>query len=203
MDTLRFTDECLRLTFQEYRQSIIEAQERMKRLEKEISNQAQTGHQAPLVQVLQGLRGIGELTAVTMASEIGNIGSRFLHPKFLMSYSGLVPSENSSGDRRWQGGITKAGNSHIRRVLTEAAWSYRYSPAVRLTMRRRLNGLSPAIQAISWKAQNRLHKKYKTMLHRNKHKGAIAAAIARELAGFVWAIATEFEKEKARSSFSS
>lgn len=111
-----------------------------------------------------------------------------------MSYCGLVPSESSSGNSQWRGRITKAGNAHLRRILVEAAWSYRYSPIVARKMRERTTGLPPEVQLISWTAQNRLHKKYKNMLRMGKHKGTIAAAIARELAGFVWAIAKEMEK---------
>jgi transposase len=119
-----------------------------------------------------------------------------------MSYCGLVPSESSTGDSRWQGKITKAGNAHLRRVLVEAAWSYRYSPAVKRKMRERIAGLPPEVQAIAWEAQHRLHKKYKSMMRIGKHKGAIAVAIARELAGFVWAIAMEVEKAKQKQAVS-
>src|SRR5690606_5756573 len=128
------------------------------------------------------------LTATTLASEM-LCASRFEHPALFMSYCGLVPSESSSGDSRWQGRITKAGNAHLRRVLIESAWSYRYSPGVKRNLRERLDGLPPEIQAIAWEAQIRLHKKYRMMMRMGKHKGAVAAAIARELAGFVWAIA--------------
>lgn len=193
LDTLKFTDDCQRIAFQEYRHTIWETKERIKRYEQEIERQAETSVQAPLIQALQALRGVAILTATTLASEICSI-SRFPLPTSYMSYCGLVPSESSTGDSRWQGKITKAGNAHLRRVLVEAAWSYRYSPAVRGTMRKRITGLPPEVQAIAWQAQHRLHKKYKSMMRMGKHKGAIAVAIARELAGFVWAIAKELEK---------
>lgn len=195
LDTLKFTDSCQQLAFQEYRQSIWETKQRLKRYEQEIEQQAETGVQAPLIQALQALRGVAVLTSTTLASEICSV-SRFQHPTSFMSYCGLVPSESSSGDSRWQGRITKAGNSHLRRVLVEAAWSYRFSPAVKRKMRERISGLPPEVQAIAWEAQNRLHKKYKSMMRIGKHKGAIAVAIARELAGFVWAVAKELEKEQ-------
>ncbi|MGI2298209.1 transposase, partial [Paenibacillus sp. GXUN7292] len=99
-----------------------------------------------------------------------------------------------SGVSRHQGRITKAGNAHIRRVLVESAWGYRYSPAIKKTMRERISGLPPKVQAIAWAAQQRLHKKYKAMMRMGKHKGTIVTAIARELAGFVWVIAMEIEK---------
>lgn len=194
LDTLKFENDCHCLTFSEYRQAIQETKQRIKRYEQEIERQAQTHQQqAPLIQALQALKGVQVLTATTLASEMF-CASRFSHPTYFMSYCGLVPSENSSGDSRWQGRITKAGNAHLRRVLIESAWSYRYSPGVRKRLRKRLDGLPPEVQAIAWEAQIRLHKKYKTMMRMGKHKGAVAAAIARELAGFVWAIAQEVNR---------
>ena len=139
------------------------------------------------------------ITSVTLGSEIMSI-ARFPNPSAFMSYCGLVPSETSSGDSRYQGRITKAGNAHIRRVLIESAWSYRYQPAIKRKMRERITGLPPEAQAIAWAAQQRLHKKYKTMMRMGKHSGTIAAAIARELAGFVWAIAMEIEKIEQQKS---
>jgi transposase len=193
LDTLRFEDRSHNLTFQEYRQSIWETKERIKRYEEEIGRQAQTSSQAPAMQAFQSLRGVQLVTAATLSSEIMSI-ARFAHPAAFMSYCGLVSSEYSSGESRWQGKITKAGNAHLRRVLVEAAWSYRHSPAIRRKMRERITGLPQEIQAISWTAQNRLHKKYKTLVGKGKNKGCIAVAIARELAGFVWAIAKEMER---------
>ncbi|MCQ4365838.1 IS110 family transposase [Mycobacterium gordonae] len=196
LDTVRFAQECQQITFQEYRQSIQETKQRLARYEKEIEQQATISSQAPLIQALQALRGIKVLTATTIAVELGDISGRFGHPSYLMSYAGLVPRERSTGGSRWQGGLTKAGNTHVRRVLVESAWSYRYTPGVRKALRERTAGLPPAIQAISWEAQTRLHKKYKTMMRQGKHKGVIAAAIARELLGFVWAIAQELNQSK-------
>lgn len=201
LDTLRFTDECLRLTFQEYRQSIRETQERINRYEKEMEQQAKTHAQAPLIQSLQALRGVAVVTATTLATELMDV-SRFAHPGFFMGYCGLVPSEYSTGDSRRQGKITKAGNAHLRRVLVESAWSYRHTPGIRRKLRDRISGLPPEVQAIAWEAQNRLHKKYKSMLRKGKHKGTITAAIARELAGFVWAIAKEVESRQLQAKVS-
>ena len=107
---------------------------------------------------------------------------------------GLVPSENSSGDSRRQGKITKTGNRHVRRLLVESAWSYRYQPAVKGELKRRQKGQSPSIHAISWKAQNRLHKKYFRLLSRGKESGKAITAVARELAGFIWAVTQEIEE---------
>ncbi len=200
LDTLRFSRECEDIVFQEYRNSIRETASRIKRYEKEIEQQATKSSQAPLIQALQGLHGIAVLTATTIAAELGNIAGRFPHPQLLMSYVGLVPRESSSGGSRWQGGITKAGNAHIRRVMIEAAWSYQTPPAVRRRLRDRLEGLGSEISGISWKAQKRLNHKYKILLGKGKHKGTIVAAVARELVGFVWAVAKEVEKQKLRST---
>lgn len=191
LDTVQFSQASQQFAFNEYRQAIRETKLRLTRYEKEIEQQAKTSSQAPLIQALQGLRGIKLLTATTIAVELGDISSRFGHPRNLMSYSGLVPRERSTGDSRWQGGLTKAGNTHLRRVLVESAWSYRFTPGVRRALRERLTGLSPGIEAISWKAQVRLHKKYKAMMRQGRHPGVIAAAVARELVGFVWDIARE------------
>jgi transposase len=200
LDTLRFSRGNEDVVFQEYRNSIREAASRIKRYEKEMEQQVESGCQAPMIQALQGLRGIALVTATTLAAELGDITARFAHPEQLMSYAGLVPRESSSGGSRWQGGITKVGNAHIRRVLVESAWTYRHSPAIRRRLSDRLQGLSSEIHEISWRAQKRLHQKYKKMLGRGKHKGTITAAVARELLGFVWAIAKEVDKQKQRAA---
>ncbi|MCR2808074.1 IS110 family transposase [Paenibacillus soyae] len=193
LDTLQFSEDSQRVVFQEYRETIRETKERMKRYEREIEVQEEESHQAPLIQALQALRGVAVLTATTLASEICTI-SRFPSASAFMSYCGLVPSERSSGETRWQGSLTKAGNAHLRRVLVESAWSYRYSPAVKRKMRERVTGLPSEIQSIAWNAQQRLHHKYRSMMRKGKHKGTLVAALARELAGFVWAIAKEVER---------
>lgn len=198
LDTLRFTEECQHFTFQEYRNAIRETKSRIQRYEREIEKQAETGIQAPLIRAFQALRGVALVTAATLSSEIVSI-TRFPTATAFMSYCGLVSSEHSSGDSRWQGRITKAGNAHLRRVLVEAAWGYRYSPAIRRRLRDRLDGLPQEIQSISWDAQIRLNKKYKELLYKGKHKGCVAVAVARELAGFVWAIAKELEKSNTQN----
>lgn len=120
LDTLQFTEDSQRVVFQEYRETIRETKERMKRYEKEIEEQEKVSHQALLIQAFQALRGVAVLTATTLASEICTI-SRFPSESAFMSYCGLVPSERSSGETRWQGRLTKAGNAHLRRVLVESA----------------------------------------------------------------------------------
>lgn len=139
----------------------------------------------PLVRALQAFRGIRVLTAATIACEIGDF-RRFDHPKRLASYLGLVPTEYSSGNTVRRGGITKTGNTHVRRVLIEAAWNYRYRPNLTQQIRARNQGVAPAVQDIAWKAQKRLNRRYRRMLERGKPRNKIIVAMARELVGFLW-----------------
>jgi transposase len=144
----------------------------------------------PVVDALQALRGVQFTVAVTMVAEIGDL-TRFEHPSELMKFLGLVPSEYSSGPRRQQGGITKTGNTHARRVLVEGAWAYRYPAKVSRQLQLRLEHQPKSIQDISWKAQVRLCKRYRRLVAKGKHANVVTVAIARELVGFVWAIAQE------------
>ena len=138
---------------------------------------------------LRCLRGIDTLTAVGLCAEIGDF-ARFERAGQLASYLGLVPSEDSSGDRRRLGAITKTGSRHARRLLVEAAWHYRQPPRISEPLRRRQAGADPAIVALSWKTQRRLHRVWTRMEQRGKRRTIIAVAAARELAGFCWAIST-------------
>ena len=149
-----------------------------------------------VIEALQALRGVAQMTAATIVSELGSL-SRFESPRQLMGYSGLVAREHSSGNRVQRGGITKTGNSHLRRVLVEAAWAYQYRPNVTgFLLRRQKNlALSDEVKKIAWKAQYRLHKRYKAMAARGKNKNQIVTALGRELLGFVWAIALEAENQ--------
>ena len=141
---------------------------------------------APAVRRLGCYRGIAELTALTLAAEVVD-WHRFPSARAFMGYTGLVPAEYSSGQRTWRGHITKAGSGPVRTALTEAAWSYRFAPAIGATLRRRQQGAAPDTIARSWKAQRRLHGKYRRMLTHGKAAPEAVTAIARELAGFVWA----------------
>ena len=143
-----------------------------------------------MVEALQGLRGVQFTVAVTLVAELGDL-TRFDNPRQLMSYLGLIPSEYSSGDRRRQGGITKAGNTHARRVLIEGAWAYRYPAKVSRHLQLRLEKLPKPIQDIRWKAQVRLCKRYRQLIARGKNANQVVVAIARELSAFMWAIAQE------------
>ncbi len=145
---------------------------------------------AQTVARLRCLRGIDTLSAVGLCAEIGNF-ERFERPGPLMSYLGLVPSENSSGETRRQGAITKSGSRHARRLLVEAAWHYRKAPRLGTTLERRQEAQPAAVIAIAWKAQQRLHRTWRRLdTERGKRRTVVAVAVARQLAGFVWAIAT-------------
>jgi len=148
-----------------------------------------------VIEALQALRGIAQITAATIVSELGSL-SRFPSARQLMGYSGLTPSENSSGGRVRRGSIAKTGNGHLRRVLVEAAWAYQHRPNVTgFLLRRQKNlKLSEEDKKIAWKAQQRLHKRYKTFAAKGKNKNQIVTALGRELLGFVWAIAVRNER---------
>jgi len=145
---------------------------------------------APVVDALQALRGVSFVTAVGLVAEIGDI-RRFDHPRHLMAYLGLVPSAYSSGPSVRLCGITKAGNPHARRLLAEAAWAYQGLPRVGRQILYRQEALPTAVCAIAWKAQLRLTARVRRLVARGKAKPKVATAIARELTGFVWAIARE------------
>jgi len=178
------------LVFQEYVRAVSEHTERLQRLEAELPALVQSWRWAPVVEAIQALRGIQFTAAVTLIAELGDL-TRFANPRQLMSYLGLVPSEHSSGERRRQGGITKTGNSHARRVLVEGAWAYRYPAKVSRHLQLRVEKVPKVIQDISWKAQVRLCKRYRRLVARGKQVNQVVVAIAREMAAFVWAIARE------------
>jgi transposase len=178
------------IVFQEYVRAVNEHTERLERLEQELKEHVQSWRLNPVVEALQALRGVQFTVAVTLVAELGDL-TRFEHPTELMKYLGLTPSEYTSGERRRQGSITKAGNTHARRVLVEGAWAYRYPAKVSRHLQLRLEHQPTVIQAISWKAQVRLCKRYRRLLARGKHANQVVVAIARELVGFMWAIAKQ------------
>jgi transposase len=169
---------------------------RVKRLEEAILEMVKLAPQAmqELVRGLQALRGIAHISAVTIATELGNISSRFESARKLMGYSGAFPSEDSSGGRIRRGGITKAGNAHLRRIVVESAWCYRHLPRVGERLRRRQEGIPAEIVEIAWKAQNRLHKRYTKLTMAGKDQRKVITAVARELLGFIWAIGVKAEQ---------
>jgi transposase len=146
--------------------------------------------QEPLVKALQAMRGVEFVTAVTLVAEVGDF-RRFARAEDFMGYVGLIPSEQTSGHHRRQGPITKTGNAHVRHVLVESAWHYRRQPRMSKALRERSAGISPQVCAIAWKAQKRLHGRLHRLIGRGKNKAEAVTAVARELAGFVWAISRE------------
>jgi transposase len=144
----------------------------------------------PRIQRLRCFRGIDALTALTIAAELGD-PKRFATAPRPMAFVGLVPSEHSSGSKRAQGGITKTGNSHLRRVLIESAWHYRHHPFVSATLRARQRGAPAGVITRAWTAPQRLHRRYQRLAARGKAKPHIVTAVARELTGFVWAALTQ------------
>jgi transposase len=174
----------------DYREAVELATARVARLTKQLGERAAAWEQAPLVTAFQALRGVEMVSAVTLAAEIGDF-RRFACASDLMSFVGLVPSEHSSGGTRRQGRITRTGNSHVRRILIESAWHYRRLPRMSKAIRQRNELVSAAVRDIAWKAQQRLHKRLSRLLGRGKPPGKAVAAVARELVGFVWAIARE------------
>jgi transposase len=169
--------------------------ERVKRLEQsilELVNLAPAPVQA-VIQGLQALRGVAHISAVTIAAELGNISSRFESARKLMGYSGVFPSEDSSGQRIRRGSITKSGNAHLRRIVVESAWSYRHRPSIGARLRKRQEGVPAQITEIAWKAQNRLHKRYMKLMAAGKDQRKVMTAVGRELMGFIWAIGVKAE----------
>ena len=180
------------IAFQEYLHMITEATARIARLEQALRDALPAWHLLPVVQALQALRGVQLIAAMTLVAELQDF-LRFDNPRQLMDYVGLVPGEHSSGPKRRQGSITKAGNSAARRMLVEVAWHYQHSPRVSPIIAKRHDGLPTAITNIAWKAQTRLHAKFKRLLARKVMKTKAVVAVARELSGFVWAIGREVQ----------
>ena len=180
------------IAFQEYLHMITEATARIARLEQALRDALPAWHLLPVVQALQALRGVQLIAAMTLVAELQDF-LRFESPRQLMAYVGLVPGEHSSGPKRRQGSITKAGNSAVRRMLVEVAWHYREGPRVSPIIAKRHDGLPTALTDIAWKAQTRLHAKFKRLLARKVMKTKAVVAVARELSGFVWAIGREVQ----------
>ena len=176
--------------FQEYVRAVNEHTERLQRLEQALQEHVKPWRLQPVVEALQALRGVQFTVAVTLVAELGDL-TRFDNPRQLMRYLGLIPSAYSSGERRRQGGITNAGHTHARRALVEGAWAYRYPAKGSRHIQRRLEQLPKPIQDISWKAQVRLCQRDRHLMARGKHANQVVVAIARELVGFLWAIAQQ------------
>lgn len=183
-----FAHPAQQIAFQSYLNAVDQAQARRDEVDVQIRIFAADWAMAPVVTALQALRGVAFITAVTVVCEVGDI-RRFDKPRQLMAFLGLVPGERSSGETRRQGGITKAGNVLARSVLIEAAWSYRTPAKIGAQMMLRQEGVPQAAKDIGWKAQVRLCGRYRRLMARGKKSALAVTAVARELVGFIWAIA--------------
>jgi transposase len=191
---VRFEPPAQQATLLDYLHEVDHMAARVKRLEQAITEAVKRA--SPQVQEvvkgLQALRGIAEISAVTIVAELGQI-SRFDTARQLMGYSGAVPSEDASGKRKQRGSITKTGNVHLRRIVVEAAWSYRHRPTIGPRLRKRQEGIPEPIKEIAWKAQVRLSKRYARLAAAGKDQRKIITAVGRELLGFIWAIGVKVE----------
>jgi transposase len=185
--TIKLAHPAQQVAFQEYLHAISQSTKRIERLEKAMLEALPQWGLRPMVQALQALRGVQLIAAMTLVAELQDF-MRFDSARQLMAYVGLVPSEHSSGPKRRQGGITKAGNSAARRMLVEIAWQYVHNPRVSPIIAKRHEGLPEEVIELAWKAQLRLSGKFKRLLARKVLKTKAVVAVARELAGFVWAI---------------
>jgi transposase len=188
LSQINFAYPAQNIAFTEYRSAVTEANERLERIGAALQTAVSEWRLRPVVQALMGLRGIDFVSATTIVAELGDL-RRFAHPKQLMSFLGLVPSESSSGQSRSQGGITRTGNTHVRRILIEAAWSYRYPARIGREMLIRQQRLPQKLRTISWQAQLRLCQRYRRFAARGIHLNRACVAIARELSGFIWDVA--------------
>ena len=190
LERVRFGSPIQQIVMEEYIDAVKQAQRRVAGLEKQMEQALASWSLQPVVTALMAMRGVGLVSAMTVLAELGDI-SRFDSPRQLMAYLGLVPSEHSSGGTRRQGGITKTGNGHVRRILVETAWNYRFPARKTKVIQRRAEQTPPNVQAMAWEAQKRLCGRYRRLAATGKVKQQVTAAVARELAGFIWAIACE------------
>ena len=188
LTTVRFDHPAQQIVLQDYFHAVHDAEARRDRLTRQINELLPSWSMAPVAIALQAMRGVALVVAVTVVAEVGDF-RRFANPRQLMAYLGLVPSEHSSGSSIRRGGITKAGNALARRVLIEGAWTYRMPARVSRKLHDRLEPLPAAIRDIAWKAQIRLCARYRRLAAAGKPKVVVTTAIAREMVGFIWAIA--------------
>jgi transposase len=178
----------------DYLHEVEQIAERVKRLEQAIAAAVKLASPElqEVIRGLQALRGVAQISAVTIAAELSNI-SRFESARKLMGYSGAVPTEDSSGQRTRRGSVTKTGNAHLRRIAIEAAWSYRLRPGIGPALRKRQEGVAEEIKEIAWKAHHRLHMRYMRLAAAGKDQRKNIAAVGRELLGFIWALGVKSE----------
>jgi transposase len=194
---VHFEHPAQQVTLEDYLHEVDHMAERIGRLERSIDGAIR---ELPVklravIEALQSLRGIAQLSAVSIMAEVGEL-SRFEHPRQLMGYSGAVSCEHSSGERIRRGAISKAGNAHLRRIAIEAAWAYRHRPALGKTLAARQRHSTAAVTALAWKAQHRLYQRYVHLLSRGKNRQQTITAVGRELLGFIWAIGVHVEREQ-------
>lgn len=187
---LKLPNPAQQIAFEEYVQAVHEAGARLERLGASILAQLEHWRWRPVVEALQALRGVSAIHGVRIVAELGDF-QRFESPRKLMAYLGLIPSEDSSGGRRRQGSITKAGNSSARRALVEAAWAYAHPARVSWVIARRQTKLPKTICDSAWKAQLRLCARFRKLASRGVPRNKVVVAVARELSGFIWAIARQ------------
>lgn len=187
-----FEHPAQQIVFQDAIDAIEDGAARLRRLEEQLLAIAPSWSMAPVVAAYQAMRGVSFIVAVTFVAEIGDV-CRFDNPRQLMAFLGLIPSERSTGETVRRGGLTLAGNRRARRVLVEGAWTYRYPARVSETLRPRLEGLPKAVRDIAWKAQIRLCARYRRLTAAGKKTPVVIAAIAREMAAFLWAIGHQIE----------
>ena len=178
------------IVLQEMIQTITERTKRVARLVNELEHQVKQWRYYPVVKAIQAMRGVRMLVAVGTIAELGDL-RRFDHPRKLMAYLGLVPSESSSGDKRRLGKITKCGNSRARRLLIEGAQTYKHKANISTELQKRQEGLSKEIVDIAWQAQLRLCRRYQRLMQKGKHRNVVVTAIAREMIAYIWAISRE------------
>jgi transposase len=196
LSELAFEHPAQYLVLREYRQGIEDAEARLERLTQQIADVLTTWSMAPVVEAYQALRGVALVTAVTFVAEIGDV-RRFESPRQLMAYLGLVPCESSTGERVRRGSITKAGNTRVRRVLIEGAWTYRFPARMSRLLEERQANLPQIVRTIAWKAQVRLCARYRRLRAAGQRQTVVTTAIAREMAAFLWAIGHAVEPRAA------
>lgn len=188
----KFDHPAQQIVFQDQVDAVTDAQNRLDRLDTQLAELVPSWSMAPVVAADQALRGVSFIVAVTFVSEVGDV-RRFDNPRQLMAFLGLVPSERSTGETIKRGRLTLAGNRRARRVLVEGAWSYRHPARVTEPIRVRLDGLPKVVREIAWKAQTRLCARYRRLTAAGKKTPIVVAAIAREMAAFLWAIGHQVE----------
>jgi len=198
LEAIRMPNPHQQYVLKEYIDAVRRCADQIQAIEKQMLAAKSGWSMEPIVEGLMAMRGINLVTAMGVVAELGDL-SRFSKPTQLMAYLGLVPSEHSSGSTRHQGGITKSGNGHVRRLLIESAWCYRFTARKSREIEQRAQRTSTEVQAIAWKAQRRLCARYRALSERGISSCKVVTAVARELSGFIWALVQQVRREQAAS----